>query len=459
MKLESIFSKQIYSSCNHTVLPHTHYILHSMYSEPPFYIHPTVSRHPTTCLASLANLEATWHELLEHLSRVVLLGDTLQELDVLGAITANRLLRRSREVDVQEAVKVLASGLGDSIDPLAGHGVHGSILRGVNPAGSDEGDDQVLGVLVKTEGVTAVGTSMGRVDLGGGNVEVYPVEVGDGLVVLEVDLVGGVVHGVEGGLVVLEGDGGGGVAEAIGLVLVELGGDVADGAHAHGVHDLGLDLGEGSETGGVGSTVGAGQGEGDDGLAGRSVGDDDLGTVVNLLVVEGGELGEGVQGGVGRVGEVRDDDGTTPELGNAESSDIDAGDNTEVVASTLESLEKIGVALLVGVDDGTGGKDNLVVDNVVDDPAVAGEKVGLASTSRDTTDTSATAETTWNEETLIGELSVDLTPPGTSSELHSGSISSEVNGVEGTEDNGNTTVDVVGSRERVMATGLDGESA
>ena len=75
-----------------------------MYSEPLLYIHPAVSRHPTTCLASLANLEATWHELLEHLSRVVLPGDTLQELDVLGAITANRLLRWSREVDVQEAV-------------------------------------------------------------------------------------------------------------------------------------------------------------------------------------------------------------------------------------------------------------------------------------------------------------------------------------------------------------------
>ena len=358
-------------------------------------------------------------------------------------------------------MKVLTRSLGHGVDPLAGHGIHGRVLRGVDPAGGDESHDEILGVLLETEDVAAAGSGVGGVDLAGRHVEVNPVEVGDCLVVLEVDLVRSVVHGEESRRVVLEGDGGGGVAEAVGLVGVELGDNLAEGAETDGVGNLGLNLEERSETGGVDSGVGAGDRDGDDGLARGGVGDDNLGAVVDLLVAEGGILGDGVQGGNGRVGEVRDNDGSTPDLGLLNSSNVNSSDNTEVVASTLKDLEKIGVALLVGIDDGTGGKDNLVVDNVVDDPTMAREKVGLASTSRDTTDTSATAETTGNEKTLVsdGLTGVDLAPPGTSSKLHGGTVSSDLDGVEGTENNRNTTVNIVGTRERVVTTGLDGESA
>lgn len=77
-----------------------------------------------------------------------------------------------------------------------------------------------------------------------------------------------------------------------------------------------------------------------------------------------------------------DDDETTVDLlAVLESSKLDVGDDTEVVAATLQGLEEVGVLVLVSVDDLARGQDDLEVEDGVGDETVFSRKPSDGSVS------------------------------------------------------------------------------
>jgi hypothetical protein len=65
------------------------------------------------------------------------------------------------------------------------------------------------------------------------------------------------------------------------------------------------------------------------------------------------------------------EDSTAPEWSLLENSEIEAGDNTEVVATTSKRSPEIRILLGVGIDNVAGRENDLIIDDIVADETFA----------------------------------------------------------------------------------------
>ena len=127
-----------------------------------------------------------------------------------------------------------------------------------------------------------------------------------------------------------------------------------------------------------------------------------LDAAVGIQVVGGGEIDGGlgdlvddlVAGGGARAVEA-DEDLAAPEAVEHERGEVDLGYDAKVGVATFERFEQVGAASLVGVDDLTAGQQELVVEDVVDDPAHFGLEERLAAAEGDSADADVLADAAW----------------------------------------------------------------
>lgn len=383
------------------------------------------------------NLETTRETRLEDSLGVVLLRDG-QELGlVLGAVAGVDLLEAGGVAHVVEGV-VEAGGGGGGVDGgrrVLDPGVDGVGVRVADPL-DDLGPAQVgaLGGRVDAEGVA------GRVGgLGAG----LP-EGADGLP----------VNGDQAD--VLKGDGGVQVGQSVGEDLV---------GNLDALEKLVVGLANGGTSDKnvvdvVSHKFSGGDGEFVKGLESGSVGDggdveehlEALGVRDRGAVVEeddgsngrvlrcGNNLGNNVRQGVGVVsrevgnglfhGELSymSDDhtetyskeilqvilgntvDTSPDLGRCEGAQSEAGDNTKVAATTLQSPEEVGVLRVVGSDNSAVGEDNLVLEDIVSRPTVLVAVEVDTSSEKKAGHTDGRETTTSHGQVILGQILIHGTP-------------------------------------------------
>lgn len=189
-------------------------------------------------------------------------------------------------------------------------------------------------------------------------------------------------------------------------------------------------------------------------LVGSEVDDE---SSLRALVVVVGEVNQSLDDLLG-VRLVRGTD-TTPERTRFESLQVEASDNTEVAQAALEGLPQVLVLVGVGLDNAAISQDDLGVDQAVANETVATSVVGVASTSEETCNTNVTVTTTGDNDTLLLKGLENIAPSAGRAKRGQCGLGVVGGGVQVTEVNNNTVVNVATTSPVAVATRAHGELA